>query len=51
MNAGSSVWVNRTVYDAIDWTVNLDMNPRDAYIKSANKRRPEWRKALGLPLL
>jgi len=50
MNAGSSVWVNRTVYDAIAWVVTKGLPPRLAYQKSAEKRRPEWQAALGLPV-
>ena len=48
MNAGSSVWVNRTVYDAINWAAVQGIPPRVAYQKSCEKRRPEWRVALGL---
>jgi hypothetical protein len=49
MNDGSSVWVNRTVYDAIFWVVEKNLLPEMAYKKSCEKRRPEWRAALGLP--
>jgi len=48
---GVSVWTNRTVYDAINWVVIKGLPPRVAYQKSAEKRRPEWRAALGLPPL
>lgn len=48
MNDGSVVWTNRTVYDALAFIVNDKMEPRAAYIKSCEKRRPEWRRALGL---
>jgi len=48
MNAGSSVWVNRTVYDAINWAVTKGLDPKTAYSLSCEKRRPEWRAALGL---
>lgn len=48
LNDGSVVWTNRTVYDALYYYFVDGMEPRAAYEKSAAKRRPEWRKVLGL---
>lgn len=48
LDDGSVVWTNRTVYDALYFAMVDKMVARDAYTKSANKHRPEWRKELGL---
>lgn len=48
MNAGSSVWSFRTLYDALNDVIVNKMDGLSAVNKSISKHRPEWRKELGL---